>query len=153
MAERLYTMKDVVELTGIPATTLRFYDKKGLLQFIRRSVGGVRIFTDKDIALLRMIQFLRNVDMPIQEISLFISLYMQGAATRSQRIELYRKHIEQLKEDVKIKEEKLSATSYMDDLLANRLKVGEMENDMPLTIRKKDIPEKIRKFFTRNEKK
>lgn len=153
MAERLYTMKDVVELTGIPATTLRFYDKKGLLQFIRRSVGGVRIFTDKDIALLRMIQFLRNVDMPIQEISLFISLYMQGAATRSQRIELYRKHIEQLKEDVKIKEEKLSAASYMDDLLANRLKVGEMENDMPLTIRKKDIPEKIRKFFTRNEKK
>lgn len=153
MAERLYTMKDVVELTGIPATTLRFYDKKGLLQFIRRSVGGVRVFTDKDIALLRMIQFLRNVDMPIQEISLFISLYMQGAATRSQRIELYRKHIEQLKEDVKIKEEKLSAASYMDDLLTNRLKVGETENDMPLTIRKKDIPEKIRKFFIRNEKK
>ena len=28
MAERLYTMKDVVDLTGIPATTLRFYDKK-----------------------------------------------------------------------------------------------------------------------------
>lgn len=153
MAERLYTMKDVVELTGIPATTLRFYDKKGLLQFIRRSVGGVRIFTDKDIALLRMIQFLRNVDMPIQEISLFISLYMQGAATRSQRIELYRKHIERLKEDVKSKEEKLSAASYMDDLLASRLKAGETENDMPLTIRKKDIPEKIRKFFARKEKK
>lgn len=31
MAERLYTMKDVVELTGIPATTLRFYDKKACL--------------------------------------------------------------------------------------------------------------------------
>ena len=29
MAERLYTMKDVVDITGIPATTLRFYDKKG----------------------------------------------------------------------------------------------------------------------------
>ena len=153
MAERLYTMKDVVELTGIPATTLRFYDKKGLLQFVRRSVGGVRIFTDKDIAMLRMIQFLRNVDMPIQEISLFVSLYMQGPATRSQRIELYRKHIEQLKEDVKSKEEKLSAASYMDDLLAGHLKAGETENDLPLTILKKDIPEEMRKFFTRNEKK
>ena len=68
MAERLYTMKDVVDITGIPATTLRFYDKKGLLQFVRRSVGGVRIFTDRDIALLRLIQFFRNVDMSIQEI-------------------------------------------------------------------------------------
>lgn len=153
MAERLYTMKDVVELTGIPSTTLRFYDKKGLLLFVRRSVGGVRIFTDHDIAMLRMIQFLRNVDMPIQEISLFISLYMQGAATRPQRMELYRKHIEQLKEDVKSKEEKLSAASFMNDLLADRLKAGETENDLPLTILKKDIPEEMRKFFTRNEKK
>jgi|GEM_PF-127509 len=153
MAERLYTMKDVVELTGIPSTTLRFYDKKGLLQFVRRSVGGVRIFTDHDIAMLRMIQFLRNVDMPIQEISLFISLYMQGAATRPQRMELYRKHIEQLKEDVKSKEEKLSAASFMNNLLADRLKAGETENDLPLTILKKDIPAEMRKFFTRNEKK
>ena len=43
MAERLYTMKDVVDLTGIPATTLRFYDKKGMLAFVKRSVSGVRI--------------------------------------------------------------------------------------------------------------
>jgi DNA-binding transcriptional MerR regulator len=146
-------MKDVVDLTGIPATTLRFYDKKGLLQFVRRSVGGVRIFTDRDIALLRLIQFFRNVDMSIQEISLFISLYLQGPATRPQREELLRSHVAQLKEDVKSKEEKLSAASFMNDLLTDRLKAGETENDLPLTILKKDIPEEMRKFFTRNEKK
>ena len=54
---------------------------------------------------------------------------------------------------MKSKEEKLSAAAFMNDLLADRLKAGETENDLPLTILKKDIPEEMRKFFTRNEKK
>ena len=147
MAERLYTMKDVVDLTGIPATTLRFYDKKGLLQFVRRSVGGVRIFTDRDIALLRLIQFFRNVDMSIQEISQFLSLYLQGPATRPQREALLRSHVEQLKADVKDKEDKLAA-SYMDTLLSEKGEAMDRE-DLPTMLRKKDIPDSMVRFFSR----
>lgn len=145
MAERLYTMKDVVDITGIPATTLRFYDKKGLLQFVRRSVGGVRIFTDRDIALLRLIQFFRNVDMSIQEISHFLSLYLQGPATRPQREALLRSHVEQLKADVK---DKLAAASYMDTLLSEKEKYLD-QGDLPAILRKKDIPQDMVKFFDR----
>ena len=148
MAERLYTMKDVVDITGIPATTLRFYDKKGLLQFVRRSVGGVRIFTDRDIALLRLIQFFRNVDMSIQEISHFLSLYLQGPATRSQREALLRSHVEQLKADVKDKEDKLAAASYMGTLLSEKEKYLD-QGDLPAILRKKDIPQDMVKFFDR----
>lgn len=136
MAERLYTMKDVVDITGIPATTLRFYDKKGLLQFVRRSVGGVRIFTDRDIALLRLIQFFRNVDMSIQEISHFLSLYLQGPATRPQREALLRSHVEQLK------------ASYMDTLLSEKGTYLD-QGDLPAILRKKDIPQDMVKFFDR----
>lgn len=148
MAERLYTMKDVVDITGIPATTLRFYDKKGLLQFVRRSVGGVRIFTDRDIALLRLIQFFRNVDMSIQEISHFLSLYLQGPATRLQREALLRSHVEQLKADVKDKEDKLAAASYMDTLLSEKGTFLD-QGDLPAILRKKDIPQDMVKFFDR----
>ena len=148
MAERLYTMKDVVDLTGIPATTLRFYDKKGLLQFVRRSVGGVRIFTDRDIALLRLIQFFRNVDMSIQEISQFLSLYLQGPSTRPQRESLLRSHVEQLKADVKDKEDKLAAASYMDTLLSEKGEAMDRE-DLPTMLRKKDIPDSMVRFFSR----
>lgn len=140
-------MKDVVDLTGIPATTLRFYDKKGLLQFVRRSVGGVRIFTDRDIALLRLIQFFRNVDMSIQEISQFLSLYLQGPATRPQREALLRSHVEQLKADVKDKEDKLAA-SYMDTLLSEKGEAMDRE-DLPTMLRKKDIPDSMVRFFSR----
>ncbi len=148
MAERLYTMKDVVDITGIPATTLLFYDKKGLLQFVRRSIGGIRIFTERDIALLRLIQFFRNVDMPIQEINQFLSLYLQGPSTSVQRRELIRSHLDQLKADVEDKEEKLAAASFLDTLFSEKEKYLDQGN-LPAILRKKDIPQDMVKFFNR----
>ena len=43
-----YTIKDVAKRTGISAYTLRYYDKEGLLPFVRRSDSGIRIFTEED---------------------------------------------------------------------------------------------------------
>lgn len=141
-------MKDVVDITGIPATTLRFYDKKGLLQFVRRSVGGIRIFTERDIALLRLIQFFRNVDMPIQEINQFLSLYLQRPSTSVQRRELIRSHLDQLKADVEDKEEKLAAASFLYTLFSEKEKYLD-QGDLPAILRKKDIPQDMVKFFDR----
>lgn len=81
MAEHFYTIRDVEELTGIPATALRFYDKRGLLVFVKRSSSGIRIFTDADVEKIRMIQFLRNIDMPVNVICRFIGLMLQGNGT------------------------------------------------------------------------
>ena len=128
MAERLYTMKDVVDLTGIPATTLRFYDKKGMLAFVKRSVSGVRIFTDRDVAILRMIQFLRNIDMPIRDITHFITLYQEE------------------------KQEQVKAASYIDKLLKGKLDAGFTDNDLPLTLTKKDIPPELQDFFSHRDR-
>ena len=63
MAEHYYTIKDIEEMTGIPATAIRFYDKRGLLVFVKRSPNGMRIFTDRDVEKIRLIQLLRNLDM------------------------------------------------------------------------------------------
>ena len=151
MAERLYTMKDVVDLTGIPATTLRFYDKKGMLSFVKRSVSGVRIFTDKDVAALRMIQFLRNIDMSIKDITHFISLYQQGTSTREERIRLYQAYIKKLEKGLEEEKEKVKAATYMDKLLRDRQAEGYTDNDLPLTLTKKDIPPEFQDFFAHHE--
>ena len=39
-----YTVGQMAALLGIPASTLRYYDKEGLLPFVERSAGGIRIF-------------------------------------------------------------------------------------------------------------
>lgn len=78
MAEHYYTIKDIEEMTGIPATAIRFYDKRGLLVFLKRSPNGMRIFTDRDVEKIRLIQLLRNLDMPVNVISRYIGLVQQG---------------------------------------------------------------------------
>ena len=85
MAEHYYTIKDIEEMTGIPATAIRFYDKRGLLVFLKRSPNGMRIFTDRDVEKIRLIQLLRNLDMPVNVISRYIGLVQQGDASRPER--------------------------------------------------------------------
>ena len=44
----LYTIGEMAKILGVPASTLRYYDKEGLLPFVERSSGGIRMFTEKD---------------------------------------------------------------------------------------------------------
>lgn len=51
----VYTVGEMAELLGVTASTLRYYDKEGLLPFVERSPGGIRMFRDSDIEWLRVI--------------------------------------------------------------------------------------------------
>ena len=43
-----YTVGEMAKRLGVPASTLRYYDKEGLLPFVERSSGGIRLFKDSD---------------------------------------------------------------------------------------------------------
>ena len=38
----------------LPASTLRYYDKEGLLPFVERSSGGIRMFRENDFEWLQV---------------------------------------------------------------------------------------------------
>ena len=42
----VYTVGEMAKLLDIPASTLRYYDKEGLLPFVERSSGGIRLFRE-----------------------------------------------------------------------------------------------------------
>lgn len=84
-----YTIKEVSALTGIPATTLRYYDKEGLLPFIERRESGYRLFSDGDIMMLRVIECLKSTGMSIKDIRQFSEWVQQGDATLRQRYEMF----------------------------------------------------------------
>lgn len=44
----VYTVGEMARLLNVPASTLRYYDKEGLLPFVERSSGGIRMFKDSD---------------------------------------------------------------------------------------------------------
>lgn len=44
----VYTVGEMAKILEVPASTLRYYDKEGLLPFVERSPGGMRMFQEKD---------------------------------------------------------------------------------------------------------
>ena len=50
-----YTVGEMAKRLDVPASTLRYYDKEGLLPFVARSPGGMRIFQDADLEWLKVI--------------------------------------------------------------------------------------------------
>ncbi|WP_394923418.1 MerR family transcriptional regulator [uncultured Robinsoniella sp.] len=92
-----YSVKQVSEKLGISVYTLHYYDKEGLLPFIKKKDNGTRVFTEGDVEWVDMILALREIDMPIAKIKEYISLLVQGEATLSQRrtlITQYREYLE-----------------------------------------------------------
>lgn len=92
-----YTIKDAAEQLNISIYTIRYYDKMGLMPFLKREESGTRIFTEADIEWLAMITSLREIDMPIARIQDYIELLVRGDETVKERCELieqYRAYME-----------------------------------------------------------
>lgn len=71
----------------VAPSTLRYYDKEGLLPFAERSSGGIRLFKDSDFEWLSMIECMKQTGMPMT----FIDLCMAGDSTLSERLNLIRR--------------------------------------------------------------
>lgn len=84
----IYTVCEASQKLGIPSSTIRFYDKQGLLPFVERSPGGVRMFTDADIERLQDILMLKDAGFAIKEIARFVRLEDEGSNSLSLRLEM-----------------------------------------------------------------
>lgn len=84
----LYSVGEAARRIGVAPSTLRYYDKKGLLPFVERSGAGIRMFKEEDFAWLEIIECLKQTGMPIKEIKVFIDWCAQGDSTIDKRLAL-----------------------------------------------------------------
>ena len=84
----LYTVGEMASKLGVAPSTLRYYDQEGLLPFVERSSGGVRVFKDSDYEWLQVINCLKKTGMHLKDIKLFIEMAMQGDETIDSRLDL-----------------------------------------------------------------
>ena len=75
----------MAKLLNIPGSTLRYYDKEGLLPFVERSSGGIRMFQEKDYEWLKVISCLKKAGMEIKDIRQFMDWCAEGPSTYPQR--------------------------------------------------------------------
>ncbi|MDT3427642.1 DNA-binding transcriptional MerR regulator [Paenibacillus forsythiae] len=83
-----YTIGQVAEKSNLSIHTLRYYEKEGLLPFIKRNGSGIRIYEDEHIEWLKFICCLRDTGMSISQLKDFVELTVQGDATVEQRIQM-----------------------------------------------------------------
>ncbi|WP_127588502.1 MerR family transcriptional regulator [Paenibacillus koleovorans] len=62
-------IRTMAERLGMSARTIRFYEQKGLLKPERNTENDYRIFTEADAWRLQLIAALRELDVPLEEIS------------------------------------------------------------------------------------
>ena len=84
-----YTIKQAAELTNLTPVTLRYYDKQGLLPFMGRKESGYRMFSDGDIAMLRVIECLKKSGMSIKDIRQFSEWVLMGDDSLQERYEMF----------------------------------------------------------------
>lgn len=99
-----YTVGEMAKLLGIPASTLRYYDKEGLLPFVARSPGGIRMFQESDMEWLRVIGCMKMAGMSLKDIRQYIEMALQGDDTIDLRLAMFRcqrealeRHMEELR--------------------------------------------------------
>lgn len=63
-----YYIEYVSDYCNIPKSKLRYYEKKSILKHIDRDSNNKRLYTDDDIEMIKFIQCLSNLNMPLKEI-------------------------------------------------------------------------------------
>lgn len=103
----LYTIGDLSRELDIPASTIRYYDKEGLLPSVERSSGGIRLFDDLAYQVLKILECLKQSGLSIKEMKRFIELVQMGDESIGDRLELF-----QARRDALLKQR-----SEMDEML------------------------------------
>lgn len=108
----LYTVGEMAKVIGVPASTLRYYDKEGILPFVERSNGGIRMFTDKDYEWLKVVECLKKSGLSIKEIKAFTEMIDRGDHSLHERLELFRSRRDSVKKQMEEMQETLDFLEF-----------------------------------------
>ncbi|KQL36346.1 MerR family transcriptional regulator [Bacillus sp. FJAT-25509] len=103
-----YTIGQVAKLNSLTISQLRYYDKQGLLPFLKRTESGDRIFDEDALKFIDMILCLKNTGMPIKKIKQFVDWSMNGEETLQQRLSLMIQQEKNVLDQIKEMEENLN---------------------------------------------
>ena len=137
----LYTVGEISKRVNIAPSTLRYYDKEGLLPFVERSKSGIRMFKDSDLEWLSIIECLKKTGMPIKEIKKFVDWCIEGDSTIEQRLELIDRRKEAVLKQIEQLKQTLDTLNYKHWYYETSKEAGTC--DVHKTLKDEDIPVEI----------
>lgn len=139
----VYTIGEMAELTGITPSTLRYYDKEGLLPFVERDKSGKRLFSDEDYEWLKVIECLKKTGMQLRDIRKFVLMAIEGDSTVNERLELIIKQRQAVEKQIADLQETLVTLDFKKWYYETAKEYG--TTDVPKNMKTDELPEEFRK--------
>lgn len=138
-----YTVGEAAKILDVAASTLRYYDKEGLLPFVERSNGGIRIFHEKDFGWLFIVECLKKSGLSIKDIKRYIDLSMKGDETIDERLKMFQKQREKVSKQLSELQSTLDTLNYKCWYYETAKAAG--TTAVPQNMSIDEIPENLRK--------
>lgn len=103
---------EVCKKYDIPADTIRYYERIGLLPKIPRSENGIRNFDDESCRWIEFIKCMRNAGMEIEILLEYVELFKKGKSTVLARKKLLEEQKTKLEEKQKNINETIDRLNY-----------------------------------------
>ena len=89
--QHTYTIKEAAALTGLPSSTLRYYESIGVIAPMGRGESSKhRVYTDEDLDMLTWVACLSATGMSVSDMRRYMENGAIGAEAASDQVELLR---------------------------------------------------------------
>ncbi|WP_428073899.1 MerR family transcriptional regulator [Candidatus Avelusimicrobium aviculae] len=115
------TISEVSEKYGLPADTLRYYEKVGLIPPVGRKESGVRDYSEEDCGWVEFIKCMRGAGLSIETLMRYVALYRKGNRTLKQRKQLLIDERDKLQARIKQMQQVLKRLNYKVEVYEERI--------------------------------
>lgn len=139
-----YSIGEVSKTTNIPISTLRYYDREGMFPNMARSNGGIRVFSEKEVATIKVIDCLKNTGMLIKDIKNFLDWGEEGDASLQKQQQLFHERLEEVTKQMAALQETMNTIKYKCWYYDTAMAAGTeaVVKELPL----EEIPEEVRAY-------
>jgi DNA-binding transcriptional MerR regulator len=140
----LYNIGEMAKMMNVAPSTLRYYEKEGLLPFIKRSDGGIRMFSESDFGVLSIIHCLKQAGMPIKDIKKYMDMISKGDSSIGERLLIFEKQRAKVAKQIGELTQTLKVLDYKCWYYKTAKEIG--STDAVENMKHEDMPEEYRRI-------
>ncbi len=100
---RLFTIGELAKAASVPASTVRYYERQGILKPSRRSPSNYRLYTEDDVYRLRFIRAAKSTGFTLKDVTELLRpapcrTVQELIGERLERVELQMKELRHLQD-------------------------------------------------------
>ena len=118
---------EVSERYAISTDTLRYYERIGLIQQVKRNESGIRDYNELDLRRVEFIKCMRSAGLPVEVLIEYVALVQRGDQTIEARKEILKEQRQQLATRMKEMQKTLDILDHKIEVYENAVLTKEKE--------------------------